>query len=228
MNPLLPRAVVALGSNLGDRASNLRRALAELERAGCEIVAASGAYRSRAVLAPGSLCAAPEYLNAAAVVRVAGSPARLLDHLLAIETRLGRTRRERWGPRTLDLDLIFFENETRDDPRLTLPHPRWGERDFVLRPLLDVAGEFPRLARRDLLAALASLAAPARTLRDAGPRPVRAARRPGGYSSPGGGNWMRASFSDGSMSGSNASSTAAMLLTRARIDFTSPTWTPSM
>jgi 2-amino-4-hydroxy-6-hydroxymethyldihydropteridine diphosphokinase len=85
----------------------------------------------------------PPFLNAVAALATGLSPDELLDVLLAIEAAHGRVREVRWGPRTLDLDLIWYEGVVRDDPRLTLPHPRAHEREFVLRPLCDIAPELP-------------------------------------------------------------------------------------
>lgn len=79
-----------------------------------------------------------EFLNAAALVRYEGTPAQLLELLLAIEKRLGRIRREKWGPRTIDLDLLWAEGIVLETPELTLPHPHLQERAFAVVPLLDV------------------------------------------------------------------------------------------
>jgi 2-amino-4-hydroxy-6-hydroxymethyldihydropteridine diphosphokinase len=81
----------------------------------------------------------PPFLNAVAALDTELGPDPLLDVLLAVEAAHGRVRDVRWGPRTLDLDLVWFEGVVRDDPRLTLPHPRAHEREFVLRPLCDLA-----------------------------------------------------------------------------------------
>jgi 2-amino-4-hydroxy-6-hydroxymethyldihydropteridine diphosphokinase len=133
------RAYVGFGANLGDPASTLRSAAVELGRAAGEIAAASPVYRS----APVGVTDQPPFLNAVAAVDTGLSPDALLDVLLAIEAAHGRVREVRWGPRTLDLDLIWYEGVVRDDPRLTLPHPRAHEREFVLRPLCDIAPELP-------------------------------------------------------------------------------------
>lgn len=132
-------AVVALGSNLGERAQTLEAALAELGDLPLTAeVRASRAFETVAVTASGVSEDAPRYLNAVALVRTRLAPTVLLRELHAIEAAHGRVRRERWGDRTLDLDLIAYGRVVSDDPRLTLPHPRAAEREFVLAPWLDV------------------------------------------------------------------------------------------
>ncbi len=128
-------AYVGFGANLGDPARTLRAAAAELGPRVGAIEAASGIYRTR----PVGLENQPDFRNAVARVRTALSAERLLDVLLAVESEFGRVRDVRWGPRTLDLDLLWYEGEERDDARLTLPHPRAHEREFVLRPLAELA-----------------------------------------------------------------------------------------
>jgi 2-amino-4-hydroxy-6-hydroxymethyldihydropteridine diphosphokinase len=129
------RAYVGFGANLGDPASTLRTAVVELGRRGGRIVAASPIYRSE----PVGVTDQPPFLNAVAALKTELDPDALLGVLLDIEAAHGRVREVRWGPRTLDLDLIWFEDVARDDARLTLPHPRAHEREFVLRPLCDIA-----------------------------------------------------------------------------------------
>jgi 2-amino-4-hydroxy-6-hydroxymethyldihydropteridine diphosphokinase len=129
------RAYVGFGGNLDDPAATLRAAAAELGRRAGRLSAASPVYRS----APVGVTDQPPFLNAVAALDSPLSPDELLDVLLALEAEHGRVREVRWGPRTLDLDLLWFEGVVRDDPRLTLPHPRAHEREFVLRPLCDLA-----------------------------------------------------------------------------------------
>ncbi|TQJ30647.1 2-amino-4-hydroxy-6-hydroxymethyldihydropteridine diphosphokinase [Microbacterium sp. SLBN-146] len=132
-------AVIALGSNVGDRAATLRAALEDLARLPLVVeVKASTAVVSIAVTPEGPDEEAPAYLNAVAILSTRLAPSVLLDYLHAIENRHGRVRRERWGDRTLDLDLIAYADVTSDDPDLELPHPRAAERDFVLEPWLAV------------------------------------------------------------------------------------------
>jgi 2-amino-4-hydroxy-6-hydroxymethyldihydropteridine diphosphokinase len=128
------RAYVGFGANLGDPAATLRAAALELPRRAGALTAGSHIYRSR----PIGLVDQPDFLNAVAAVETGLDAERLLDELLALEAEFGRVRDVRWGPRILDLDLIWYEGEQRDDARLTLPHPRAHEREFVLRPLHEL------------------------------------------------------------------------------------------
>ncbi|MHC3000172.1 2-amino-4-hydroxy-6-hydroxymethyldihydropteridine diphosphokinase [Microbacterium sp. HJ5] len=135
-------AVVALGANLGDRAATMAAALDELRRLPLvDEVRASEPVESVAVKPEGPDASAPAYLNAVALVTTRLAPSVLLAYLHAIEERHGRERRERWGDRTLDLDLIAYGDLRSDDARLRLPHPRAAERDFVLAPWLSVDPE---------------------------------------------------------------------------------------
>lgn len=156
-------AVVALGANLGDRAATLAAAGRELERLPLtDRVVCSSAHESVAVTLDGPDAEAPAYLNAVALVTTRLAPSVLLGFLHAIEERHGRVRRERWGDRTLDLDLVAYGDVVSDDPRLTIPHPRAAERDFVLSPWLEVDpdAELPRAGRVDALLARLRGAAP--------------------------------------------------------------------
>jgi 2-amino-4-hydroxy-6-hydroxymethyldihydropteridine diphosphokinase len=137
------RAYVGFGANLGDPASTLRAAAAELGSRAGRVTAVSPVYRST----PVGVTDQPLFLNAVAALDTALSPDALLDVLLAVEAEHGRVRDVRWGPRTLDLDLLWYEDTVREDPRLTLPHPRAHEREFVLRPLCDLAPELPLRGR---------------------------------------------------------------------------------
>lgn len=132
-------AVVALGANLGDRAATLGAAVADLRRLPLvDGVRASEPMESVAVTPEGPDASAPAYLNAVALVTTRLAPSVLLAYLHAVEARHGRERRERWGDRTLDLDLIAYGDVVSDDPRVVLPHPRAAERDFVLEPWLSL------------------------------------------------------------------------------------------
>ena len=147
-------AFVGLGSNLDGPAEQVRRALEALASVnGSRLAAVSRLYRSDPVGPPGQ----PDYVNAVAKLETRLAPGRLLDELQRIERRQGRVRGERWGPRTLDLDLLLYGDRTIDEPRLRVPHPRLAERSFVLLPLAELlAGdaELPGLGRLDgLLAA---------------------------------------------------------------------------
>lgn len=145
-------AVVALGANLGDRAATLAAAVDDLRRLPLvDDVRVSVAIESIAVKPEGPDAAAPAYLNAVALVSTRLAPSVLLAYLHAIEDRHGRERRERWGDRTLDLDLIAFGETRSSTERLTVPHPRAAERDFVLAPWLslDPDAELPGVGRVD-------------------------------------------------------------------------------
>lgn len=129
-------ACVGLGGNLGDRLARLRAALADIEALdGVSVAAVSSAYESD----PVGYLDQPPFLNAAATLHCSLSPAELLVGLFAVEQRHGRQRTIRWGPRTLDLDLLLWGHRVVDAPELQLPHPRLLERDFVLVPLLEIA-----------------------------------------------------------------------------------------
>lgn len=135
-------AVIALGANLGDREATLRAAQAEIARLPLtDDVRVSTPLSTVALTLDGPDPDAPRYLNAVALVRTRLGPAVLLGMLHEIEARHGRERRERWGARTLDLDLIAYGDEISRDPALLLPHPRAAERDFVLAPWLELDPE---------------------------------------------------------------------------------------
>ena len=129
-------AFIALGANLGDPARTLHSALRELDRIpDTRVLRHSRLYRSRAVGPP-----QPDYVNAVAQVETALSPHELLDALFGIEASHGRVRDgQRWGPRTLDLDLLIYADLQLCDARLTLPHPELARRNFVLAPLVEIA-----------------------------------------------------------------------------------------
>jgi len=130
------RAYVALGSNLGDRLANLADALDALRRLpGVRIVAVSGVYETE----PWGGVEQPRYANAVVALDVEGDALALLRACQAIERAGGRVPGERFGPRTIDLDVVLFGDETIDSPELTVPHPRMLERDFVVTPLLEIA-----------------------------------------------------------------------------------------
>src|SRR5436190_1680034 len=124
------RAFVAFGGNEGDVPATLRSAVAALGRLG-RVGAVSPVYRTRPIGPP-----QPDYLNGIVELTTLLAPLDLLHRMLAIEAEHGRVRGVRWGPRTLDLDMIWYEGASSDDAELMLPHPRAHERAFVLRPLV--------------------------------------------------------------------------------------------
>jgi 2-amino-4-hydroxy-6-hydroxymethyldihydropteridine diphosphokinase len=132
-SPALIRTAVGLGSNLGDRRAHLRAAVGALDRLG-EIDTVSSVYETAPVGGPPQ----GSYLNAVVVLRTRLAPAELLDAFLEIEQSRGRQRRERWGPRSLDLDLLLYDDRVIDEPGLEVPHPEITRRRFVLEPLLEV------------------------------------------------------------------------------------------
>jgi 2-amino-4-hydroxy-6-hydroxymethyldihydropteridine diphosphokinase len=130
-------AAIALGSNLGDRAGHLAFAFDELD-ALLSPMRRSSLFETAPVLSPSS-GSQPDFLNAAAVGDTTLTASELLERLLAIEQRRGRTRPFPDAPRTLDLDLILFGTVILDSPHLVIPHPRFRERRFVLEPLAQIA-----------------------------------------------------------------------------------------
>jgi 2-amino-4-hydroxy-6-hydroxymethyldihydropteridine diphosphokinase len=129
------RAYVGLGANLGEREATLRRAIELIGRDGLEVVAVSTFRETE----PVGYIDQPRFLNAAVAVETELTPRELLDRLLAVERELGRTREgPRYGPRTIDLDLLAYGDEIVDEPGLRVPHPRLAERRFALEPLADL------------------------------------------------------------------------------------------
>ena len=133
--PPTRRAFIGLGSNLGGRRAHLRTAVDQLEAAG-DVVAVSPLYETEPVGGPAGQ---QDYLNLVVELETADSPRTLLERCWALEASAHRERAERWGPRTLDADVLWVEGEVVDEPDLTVPHPRLWERRFVLAPLADLA-----------------------------------------------------------------------------------------
>jgi 2-amino-4-hydroxy-6-hydroxymethyldihydropteridine diphosphokinase len=129
------RAYVGLGANLGDREATMRRAVELLSGDGIEVAGVS-AFRETD---PVGFTDQPRFLNGAVALETELSPRELLDRLLAVERILGRTREgPRYGPRTIDLDLLLYDQEVVDEPGLCVPHPQLTERRFALEPLADL------------------------------------------------------------------------------------------
>ena len=145
------RAALALGGNLGDVGSALAAALRALEEGErLRIVARSNVWRTP----PWGKTDQPDFLNMCALVETQLGPRDLLALCLNVETQAGRVRKERWGPRLIDIDVLAYDDVRRDDEVLTLPHPRMKERAFVLIPLAEIAPDWIiEGARVDALAA---------------------------------------------------------------------------
>jgi 2-amino-4-hydroxy-6-hydroxymethyldihydropteridine diphosphokinase len=140
----LRRAFIGLGSNLGDRRSQLRAAVEELSAPG-DVVAVSPLYETDPVGGPAGQ---EPYLNVVVELSTSDRPRALLDRCRELEVRAGRVRTVRFGPRTLDADVLLVGQETVAEPDLVVPHPRMWERRFVLAPLADLA---PELVPAELL-----------------------------------------------------------------------------
>jgi 2-amino-4-hydroxy-6-hydroxymethyldihydropteridine diphosphokinase len=128
-------SAIALGSNLGESYLILEKAIESLG----QIAEISLLKRSHWYQTPPLGPVQPDYLNGCVLCEVKLSPQNLLNKLLALEAQFGRVRRERWGPRTLDLDIIFYGDRRLCTPTLEIPHPRFAERAFVLVPLAEIA-----------------------------------------------------------------------------------------
>jgi len=136
--PKIQASAIALGSNIGDSLTILEAATAELAAIpGIQIQAKSSWYITKAVGPP-----QPDYLNGCIILQVELDPPKLLEVLLTIEQKFGRVRQERWGPRSLDLDLLLYDDLIIDTPTLQIPHPRMQERAFVLVPLAEIAPDW--------------------------------------------------------------------------------------
>lgn len=130
-------AYLGLGSNLGNRLAFLRGGRDTLiNRSDITLVQASGVYETEAVGGPPDN---PLFLNTVLQVETSLSPEKLLEACLAVEDEFGRSRPVRWSPRTLDIDILFYEDQVICEEHLTIPHPRLQERAFVLAPLLEIA-----------------------------------------------------------------------------------------
>lgn len=141
MTATFTKAILALGSNLGERNDTLSSAVADLvDRPEIRLLGVSPVIQTKPVGGPPGQ---PDFLNMVIAVETTLTPMELLEHCHDVEQRHHRIREVRWGPRTLDVDIIVYGDVTSDDPTLTLPHPRAAERAFVLYPwaLLDPGAE---------------------------------------------------------------------------------------
>jgi len=147
---------LSLGSNLGDRARNLRAAIQGLEQAGVAVRRVSSVYET----APVDLVDQPMFLNLVVEAETALLPRQLLSHIARLERSLGRRRTVAKGPRTIDIDILFFGSSVIESPDLRVPHPRIAERRFVLEPLSEIAPDLVHpLTRRTARAMLAGVRA---------------------------------------------------------------------
>ncbi|NJR48975.1 MAG: 2-amino-4-hydroxy-6-hydroxymethyldihydropteridine diphosphokinase [Leptolyngbyaceae cyanobacterium CSU_1_3] len=132
---------IALGSNLGNSRKILESALEQLDRLpGISLIQRSHWYQNKAVTLTDT--PQPDYLNGCALLKTTLTPSQLLHTLLDIETQFGRVRQERWGARTLDLDLLLFNDVILSTDDLQIPHPRLSDRPFVLMPLVEIAPDW--------------------------------------------------------------------------------------
>lgn len=127
---------LSLGSNLGDRSSNLRQAIDKLGEVG-KVAAVSSFYDTE----PVELTSQPWFLNCVAKLDTEKMPRQLMAAILAIEQRMGRQRKQQKGPRTIDIDILLFGSSIIDIPSITVPHPKLHQRRFVLEPLAEIAPE---------------------------------------------------------------------------------------
>lgn len=132
----MTRCYIGLGSNLDDPAAQLRSALALIRKVPHTVLESCSGFFASAPVGPGEQ---PDYVNAVASLETELPPEALLDALQSIENRHGRERTLRWGARTLDLDILLYGNEQLNTARLSIPHPRMAERNFVLEPLAELA-----------------------------------------------------------------------------------------
>lgn len=161
MNPLsASRAYIALGANLADPVTQLQAALARLQQIpGITLAQCSSFYRT----APIGLAGQPDFINAVAALNTTLSPLQLLTTLLQVEQEFGRVRLQKNGPRTLDLDLLLYDDlvltyREPSEPELILPHPRLHLRAFVLVPLAEIAPDLPLPERGSVTAWLPAVA----------------------------------------------------------------------
>jgi 2-amino-4-hydroxy-6-hydroxymethyldihydropteridine diphosphokinase len=129
---------LSLGSNVGNRLENIRKAVELLDNGTCKITARSEVYETP----PWGVESQPRFLNACVLLETGLSPHALLAETQTVEREVGRVERERWGPREIDIDILTYGNAALSDEKLTIPHPRLGERAFVLVPLSDISRDF--------------------------------------------------------------------------------------
>jgi len=129
---------LAFGSNLGDRGHNIQAAITQLERFGVKMIRSSKLYETE----PVGKTDQPEFYNLVAEFHTSHSAEDLMLHIQTVERALKRVRKEKWGPRTIDIDVLFYGDRIISLPGLNVPHPRIQERNFVLIPLNEIAPDF--------------------------------------------------------------------------------------
>jgi 2-amino-4-hydroxy-6-hydroxymethyldihydropteridine diphosphokinase len=134
----VPRAIIAFGSNMGNRRENIQKALEKMEHIGLNLIKTSTIIQTE----PYGYLDQDPFLNGACIVDTVLSPKELLYQLLAIEQELGRKREIRWGPRIIDLDIIFYEDQIIREKDLIIPHPDAHNRTFVMEPISEIAPFF--------------------------------------------------------------------------------------
>lgn len=132
------KVFIAFGSNIGDRYETIKRAFELIEENGMKIVKKSNIYETE----PYGYKQQPSFINGVILVETELSCREVLERLLKIEKYLGRERKIRWGPRTIDLDIIFYNNDIHNEEDLKVPHPDMQNREFVLKPLCDIEPDF--------------------------------------------------------------------------------------
>jgi len=158
--------VIGLGSNLGDREATIAAAVAALRAPDLHVLRRSPLYETKPEGGPPQ----GDYLNGAVLIVTAVTAQELLERCLAVERALGRVRPDavRWGPRTIDLDLLWIEVESVSEGGLEIPHPRLAERSFALRPLLDLAPDATDFRTGVAFSTLPAASAPLLKVRDGG------------------------------------------------------------
>lgn len=132
------RVYLLLGTNVGNLKENLMRALDELEKNEIRIVKRSKIYKTK----PWGRFTQPDFLNMAVEVKTLLSPRELLNRIKGIEKKMGRELTERWGPRIIDIDILFYDNQIIKESDLIIPHPYFFERAFAIIPMVDIASDF--------------------------------------------------------------------------------------
>ena len=133
----MSQVCLSLGSNLGFRKSSIRKALREIGKLAV-VVKVSRLIRTKAYGKTNQ----PDFINCAVLIETDIPPETLLDKLLSIEAKLGRVRKEKWGPRKIDIDIIFYGDQVIDTPQLKVPHPDMQNRELVLKPLAEICPDF--------------------------------------------------------------------------------------